>query len=226
MSLKTRSIVFVTFFTSCLIVGLLVASLTTNNWIQGNAKRRNYNESSGQINFGLFAGHRRLNVGFGLRDHKIDVPALIRNEPDVMSYWLWLGSALGTGFGILGGVITAVASVLKSASASKKTGTMVVLVVSNLFTGFAQTIAFVCWLVQFYNYLTHNVLLAEDRNNSWYSTGLVTFGSSFYFVPAGIVLVVLNLILLVVATRLEQRERKKFLNPPTDDKTQGAIMLY
>uniref|UniRef100_A0A182Q8X4 Uncharacterized protein n=1 Tax=Anopheles farauti TaxID=69004 RepID=A0A182Q8X4_9DIPT len=226
MSLKTRSIVFVTFFTSCLIVGLLVASLTTNNWIQGSAKRKNFTESSGQINFGLFSGHRRLNVGFGLRDYKIDVPTMIRSEPEVMSYWLWLGAALGTGFGILGGVITAIASVLKSASASKKTGTMVVLFVSNLFTGISQTIAFVCWLVQFYNYLTHNVLLAEDRNNNWYSTGLTVLGSSFYFVPAGILLVLLNLILLIVATRLERWERQKFLNPTTDDKTQGAIMLY
>lgn len=226
MSLKTRSIVFATFFSSCLIVGLLVASLTTKNWIQGSAKRVNFNESIGQINFGLFSGHRRLNVGFGLRDYKIDVMAMIRDEPEVMSYWLWLGAALGTGLGVLGGVIAAIASVLKAASASKKTGTMVVLFVSNLLTGISQTIALVCWLIQFYNYLTHNVLLAEDRNNNWYSTGLTMLGSSFYFIAGGIALVVINLILLIVAVRLERWEKKKFLNPTTDDKTQGAIMLY
>ncbi|XP_052866061.1 uncharacterized protein LOC128272316 [Anopheles cruzii] len=226
MSLKTRSIVFVTFFTSCLIVGLLVASLTTNNWVQGSAKRHNFTESIGQINFGLFAGHRNLNVGLGWRNYKIDVPSMIRNEPEVMSYWLWLGAAVGTGLGVLGGVVGAIGAVLKSASASKKTGTMVVLFVSNLLAGISQTIAFVCWLVQFYNYLTHNVLLLEDRNNNWYSTGLTMLGSSFYFVSAGIALVIVNLILLILATRLEHWERKKFSHPATDDKMQGAIMLY
>ncbi|KFB46252.1 AGAP004587-PA-like protein [Anopheles sinensis] len=154
------------------------------------------------------------------------VMAMIRDEPEVMSYWLWLGAALGTGLGVLGGVIAAIASVLKAASASKKTGTMVVLFVSNLLTGISQTIALVCWLIQFYNYLTHNVLLAEDRNNNWYSTGLTMLGSSFYFIAGGIALVLINLILLIVAVRLERWEKQKFLNPTTDDKTQGAIMLY
>lgn len=154
------------------------------------------------------------------------VLAVLRDEPDVMSYWLWLGTAIGTGLGALGGAVGAIASVLKSSSASKKTGTMLVLFVSNFLSGISQTLSFVCWLLQFVQYLKHNVLLAEDRNNNWYSTELATLGTSFYFVIAGIVVVVVNITLLVVAVTLEKREREQVLEVPTDEKTQGAIMLY
>ncbi|XP_055635681.1 uncharacterized protein LOC129775237 [Toxorhynchites rutilus septentrionalis] len=226
MSLKTRGIVFATFFGSCLIVGLTVAALTTDNWIQSGAKRTNSTESQGRIHFGLFSGQKHLNVAYGWRRHDIDVLAVLRDEPDVMSYWLWLGTAIGTGLGALGGAVGAIASVLKSSSASKKTGTMLVLFVSNFLSGISQTLSFICWLFQFVQYLKHNVLLAEDRNNNWYSTELAALGTSFYFVVAGIVVVVVNITLLVIAVTLEKREREQVLETPTDEKTQGAIMLY
>lgn len=226
MSLKTRGIVFATFFGSCLIVGLLVAALTTDNWVQANAKRFNSSESQGRIHFGLFSGQKHLNVAYGWRKHDIDVLAVIRDEPDVMSYWLWLGAAIGTGLGALGGAIGAVASVLKSSSASKKTGTMVVLYASNILSGVSQILSFVCWVLQFIQYLQHNVLVADDRNNNWYSKGLASLSTSFYFVVAGIVIVIINITLLIVATTIEKRERNRVLEVPTDEKTQGAIMLY
>ena len=72
MSIKTRGIVFATFFGSCLIVGLLLGSLTTENWIQSSAKRHNSTEADGKINFGLFSGSKELNVAYGWRHHRID----------------------------------------------------------------------------------------------------------------------------------------------------------
>lgn len=76
MSLQTRGLVFATFFGNCLVVGLLVASLTTDHWIQSSAAKRNSNgtspEAVGKVNFGLFSGVKRLNVGYGPRDHPID----------------------------------------------------------------------------------------------------------------------------------------------------------
>ncbi|XP_062539885.1 uncharacterized protein LOC134207877 [Armigeres subalbatus] len=226
MSLKTRGIVFATFFGSCLIVGLLVAALTTDNWVQANAKRYNSSESQGRINFGLFSGQKHLNVAYGWRRHDVDVLAVLQEEPDVMSYWLWLGTAIGTGLGALGGAVGAVASVLKSSSASKKTGTMVVLFAANILSGLSQVLSFVCWLLQFLQYLKHNVLVMEDRDNNWYSNGLAYLSTSFYFVVAGLVIVVINITLLIVATSMEKRERTRVLEVPTDEKTQGAIMLY
>lgn len=226
MSLKTRGIVFATFFGSCLIVGLLVAALTTDNWVQSSARRYNSSESQGRIHFGLFTGQKHLNVAYGWRRHDINVLTVLRDEPDVMSYWLWLGTAVGTGLGALSGAVGAVASVLKSSSASKKTGTMLVLFVSNFLAGISQTLSFVCWLIQFLQYLKNNVLIAEDRQNNWYSMGLAGLGTSFYFVVAGMVVVIINIILLSVAVSMEKRERNQVLEVPTDEKTQGAIMLY
>lgn len=63
------------------------------------------------------------------------VSAFIRNEPTVMNYWLWLGAALGVGFGLFSSALAAIASVLKSASLSKKRGTMIVLFISNFASG-------------------------------------------------------------------------------------------
>ncbi|XP_055524541.1 uncharacterized protein LOC129718135 [Wyeomyia smithii] len=226
MSLKTRGIVFATFFGSCLIVGLLVAALTTDNWVQSSAKRFNSTESQGRIHFGLFNGQRHLNVAFGWRRHDVNVLAVIQDEPDVMSYWLWLGTTVGVGLGALSGAVGAIASVLKSSSASKKSGTILVLFISNVLSGLSQILSFVCWLLQFVQYLRHNVLIEEDRKNNWYSTGLATLGASFYFVVAGFVVVIINIVLLTVAVKMEKRERNQMLEPPTDEKTQGAIMLY
>lgn len=145
MSLKTRSLVFATFFGNCLVVGLLVASLTTDHWIQARAKRHpNSNgtlsistnaEADGQVNFGLFAGYKDLNVGYGKRPVNIDVVGYMRNEPNWMNWWLWLGAALGVGFGTFASAVGAIASVLKSASFGKKHGTMILLFVSNAASG-------------------------------------------------------------------------------------------
>ncbi|XP_053696997.1 uncharacterized protein LOC128744193 [Sabethes cyaneus] len=226
MSLKTRGIVFATFFGSCLIVGFLVAALTTDNWVQSSAKRYNSTESQGRINFGLFSGQKHLNVAYGWRRHEVNILAVLQDEPDVMSYWLWLGTTIGVGLGALSGAVGAIASVLKSSSASKKTGTILVLFISNFLSGISQVLSFICWLLQFIQYLRNNVLIAEDRNNNWYSTGLAALGTSFYLVVAGFIVVIINLVLLTVAVKMEKRERNRMLEPQTDEKTQGAIMLY
>lgn len=59
----------------------------------------------------------------------------MRQEPESMNYWLWLGAALGVGFGLLSSAIGAIASVLKSASMSKKRGTLILLFISNVAAG-------------------------------------------------------------------------------------------
>lgn len=75
MSIKTRGLVFATFFGNCLVVGLLVASMTTDYWIQAQAKRNSTGTTSaadGRVNFGLFSGYKNLNVGYGTRPLAID----------------------------------------------------------------------------------------------------------------------------------------------------------
>lgn len=157
MSMQTRGLVFATFFGNCLVVGLLVASLTTDYWVHAQAKRHSgglllnsgnttataigtatstpAEQADGRINFGLFAGYKNLNVGYGSRPVTIDVVGFMRAEPAAMNWWLWLGAALGVGFATFASAVGAIASVLKSASFGKKRGTMVLLFVSNVTSG-------------------------------------------------------------------------------------------
>lgn len=176
----------------------------------------------------------------------------MHTEPGSMNYWLWLGAALGVGFATFASAVGAIASVLKSASFSKKRGTMILLFISNFASGNAlyeyeyiikkiinnqsispqtaisQIIAFICWVAQFYQYLSHNVLtLAERQEFAWYSTGMSRLGHSFYFIVAGILLVFINITFLCIAVRVERQERRaRHDDPAYDEKQQGAIMLY
>lgn len=131
MSIKTRGLVFATFFVNCFVVGLLLAAMITEHWIEAEAKIHNSANATGAIHFGLFSGTKELNVGIGMRSFKIDIPATLRSEPNFMSYWLWLGTFVGTGLGLFSSGIGGIASVMKSASSQKKHGTMCLLFFSN-----------------------------------------------------------------------------------------------
>lgn len=131
MSIKTRGLVFVTFFINCIVVGLLLASLITEHWIVAEARSHINSNATGRIHFGLFSGRKELNIGVGRRYGTVDIAATLRTEPTFMSYWLWLGTFVGTGFGLFASSIGGIASVLKSVSNEKKTGTMLLLFFSN-----------------------------------------------------------------------------------------------
>lgn len=225
MSLKTRGLVFATFFGSCLAVGLLLVSLTTDHWITATPKRYNSTESKGYINFGLFSGSKVLNVGYGSRIHSIDVINFMRSEPNTINLWLWLGTALGTGFALLSSAVAAIASVLKAATSSKKHTYMILLFIANCCSAISQILAFVCWLVQFLVNLKHNVLEAEDRKLSWYSHELSNLGFSFHMIFISFLFVIINIVILIIAYKIEKRE-SRYIEPSYEDKTQSAIMLY
>ncbi|KAH8369337.1 hypothetical protein KR009_008805, partial [Drosophila setifemur] len=225
MSMRTRALVFATFFGSCLAIGLLLVSLTTNHWVRSSALRGNSTKAKGEVNFGLFYGNQHLDLGIGVRTYPVDVYTFLRTENGESSFWLWLLSTLGTGFGLLACAVAAIAAVLKSASGAKRGGTMVLLLAANMSAAGAQVVAFVAWLVQFYQYLTHNVLLAEHQQLHWYSTGLAYLGYSFYLVVISVIVVLLNITVLLYAKRRELRDRMR-LEPPSEDKNQTAIMLY
>lgn len=133
MSIKSRGLVFATFFVNCIVVGLLIASLITEHWIEADAKYKilDMANATGTVHFGLFTGKKDLNVGIGPRPTRIDILATLRSEPNFMSYWLWLGTFIGTGLGLLSSAIGGIASVMKSASPRKKHGTMCLLFFSN-----------------------------------------------------------------------------------------------
>lgn len=150
--------------------------------------------------------------------------SFVREEPDTINFMLWLGAAIGTAFGLLSSAVAAIASVLKSASEKPQKSVVVLLVISNFAAAVAQMVAFICWMVQFYQYLSHNIFTMSDRKQMWHSSGNAWLGHSFYFVVAGCIIACINVILIICVINLERRERR--VDPPCDEKAQGAIMLY
>uniref|UniRef100_A0A336N0D0 CSON007483 protein n=1 Tax=Culicoides sonorensis TaxID=179676 RepID=A0A336N0D0_CULSO len=223
INLKTRGLVFATFFGSCMIIGLLVAALTTEYWIESEARHKKVPEGKGHLKFGLFSGSKNLNIKFGDRFNTTDVHSLIRD--DVLQYTWWILTSLGVGFGLLSSFIAGIASVCRAASASKKRGTMVILFVSNISSLGAQATALIAWGIQFYKSLFDNVLLIDDVNQGWHTKGLARFGISFYFVVIGSVIALFNIILLIWAVSVERRQMRRY-NSGDNDENKGAIMLY
>lgn len=97
------------------------------------------------------------------------------------------------------------------------------MLMSNIAAGIGQCVAFVCWVVQFYRYLLHNVLLVEERKQ-WSSSGMATLGYSFYFIVFAFIFVLMNLMLLMIANRIEKSHRKSL--EPAGEKEGNSIMLY
>ncbi|KAH9643469.1 hypothetical protein HF086_017250 [Spodoptera exigua] len=74
LNLFKRSMIFATFFGSCLCIALIVASLGTTHWIDARARKTsNLLESEGRISFGLFEGRKELNPAYGWRIYDFSV---------------------------------------------------------------------------------------------------------------------------------------------------------
>lgn len=228
-----KVLIFLTFFGSCIIIGLILSSLVTTCWIQANvsylsngsnASASDRSSKYGFIQFGLFNYVKTLNHGYGERIEKdINVIEIVKEGDDEQlgNYWLWLFTALGTGFSLFTSSIAAVASVV--ATIKEKSG-MALMLTANVVSGFGQLIALACWMIQFVTYLHHNVLLKTDQEK-WTSSGQASFGYSFYFILFAFLIIILNIVLLVSAKRAEIRFRKN-LEGPIDEKEGNSIMLY
>lgn len=129
-------------------------------------------------------------------------------------------TALATGFALFSSAVAAVASVIGTI---KKKGGMALMLMSNIAAGIGQVIAFLCWVVQFFQHIKHNVLLRENFSQ-WTSSGEATFGYSFLFIVFAFIVVVVNLTLLMTAIRIEKRHRKSL--EPIEEKEGNSIMLY
>lgn len=78
MNLYKRGLIFATFLGCSLSAAFLAASISTDYWVQADAKRvTNPFESDGHVFFGLFKGKRELNVGYGLRTYLISGKLLV-----------------------------------------------------------------------------------------------------------------------------------------------------
>ncbi|CRL00787.1 CLUMA_CG014041, isoform A [Clunio marinus] len=224
--LMPKVLIFGTFFGSCAIIGLLLSALVTNSWIVSGvsyiSQKTNVTEKTkwGSIQFGLFNYQKALNHGYGVRhEPPYSVLEIIKKEEQFTDYWLWLSTALGTGFALFASAIAAVASVVTTI---KTKGGMTWLKFSNVITGCGQLVAIICWSVQFFYYFNHNVLLSEEKQR-WTSEGQTKFGFSFYFLVFSFLAVIVNLILLTFSVRMENSNKS---SEPINEKEGNSIMLY
>lgn len=230
--LLPKVLIFLTFFGSCIVIGLLLSALVTNSWVvsgvtfispvqsSGNATATTRNQF-GTVEIGLFDYTKSLNHGYGMRHENFSMAKIFDSEESFMDYWLWMFTALCTGFGLFNSAIAAVSSVIGTI---KQKGGMGLMIISNVLSAISLCIACGCWVVNFYRHLQHNVLFIKDERTRWSSKGQASFGFSFYFVILAFGLVVLNLILLYSATRVSKRHRKR--SQPIEEKEGNSIMLY
>jgi hypothetical protein len=222
--LLPKILIFLTFFGSCVVIGLLLSAIVTTCWIQSEVfyKSESSDSKHGMVNFGLFSYEKSLNHGYGARTEKnINVVEIIKREDEVLgNYYLWLLTAMGSGFSLFASSFAAVASVIGTI---REKG-MALIIASNVFSGLGMIVAFICWILQFVNYLQHNVLLKVDQDK-WSSAGRSAFGYSFYFIIAAFLIILVNIVLLISARRADFRY-KRSLAGPIEEKEGNSIMLY
>lgn len=108
ISIKTAWLIFTTFVINCIVVGLLIASWTMDDWIEAEKTSHNLHNEKVYVHFGLLSSSNSTNI------------------------WRWLGSFLSTGSGIFSGSIGALIALLNSC---KKHETMIMLFISNGISG-------------------------------------------------------------------------------------------
>lgn len=154
------------------------------------------------------------------------VYTLAQNEPDIMNFWLWLLTTLGTGIGLLSSLVSAIIALWKTAASTRGSFSIFWLIFTSTVALLSQMTAFISWLMHFIQYLRRNVLSLEDRRLKWRSQGSVFLGYSFYLVVLSTIVVLCNIAILL-RVRLEKHRRRDRVDPNFyEQKNNGAIMLY
>lgn len=219
LNLFKRSMIFATFFGSCLCIALIVASLGTTHWIDARARRTsNPVESEGRISFGLFEGHKELNFGYGWRNHDFSVKA--GTHP--ARRWAWCGTAALLGASLLSAGGACILAALGSAARARCSPRP--LLVSNSLAVLFSLGAIAVWLTEYFLRLQHNVMSDEDLANTWSSDGTADLGLSFWLVVSASISAFINDVCILIAMA-DERDIDT-IAPALEEKVNGAIMLY
>jgi len=230
MNFKKRSLIFVTFFVSCLAISLLAASLGTEHWVEAECRRDGdfSDKSNGTVNFGLFHGSRHLNSGLGDRHYPMNMLKVLYRERTFLMYELYISTIALVCAGILFGIFGSLLAIVNTAYNPIEA----ICHVPGLYIcnglGLVCTVGgIVTWMVQFYLKLTHNVLIREDRDEGrWRSGGMAVFGYSFWLTVLAAICFLLNIIIILVTTWDPKSTRKKKQVLSLPGKQSGDTMLY
>lgn len=218
LNLFKRSMIFATFFGSCLCIALIVASLGTHHWVDARARILSYPKSEGRISFGLFEGHKMLNHSFGWRYHVFSIKA--GNHP--ARRWAWCGTAAQLAVALASSVGACVLAALGSAAKSRCSPRP--LLICNGAVVLFTLGAIAVWLTEFFLRLQHNVMSDEDLANGWSSDMTADLGLSFWLVVAATISAFINNICILIAAA-DSRDLDT-IAPALEEKVNGAIMLY
>jgi len=230
MNFKKRSLIFVTFFSSCLAISLLGAALGTEHWLEASCVRQGdfSDKSNGTVNFGLFRGSRHLNSGLGDRHYPMNMLQILFRERAFMIYELYIATIALLCSGILFGVLSALLAIVNTAyNPSEAICHIPGLYLTNGLGCISGLAAFVTWMVQFYVKLTHNALIREDREKGkWNSGGMAVFGYSFWLTVLATLAFIINILIIIFTTRNPREMKKKQEIMRLSGKQAGDTMLY
>jgi len=220
-----KGAIFSTFFVCCIITILLCASMATDFWVTSTAKRNITQQSSGNINFGLFNGKKVLNSGLGDRTYIFKVTTLKQTEPEFMLFGLWVATIAMMAAAILFVLVAAMFAILNTATNPVETITGVVgLYVWNGIAMFFELLVLILWGIQFHKKLSHSVLWREELVQQWSSDGLASLGYSYWLVFVAFILHVVNMAILWFGTH--QKRPKKVQIPVERGNTNAVNMIY
>lgn len=226
-SMFRRGTIFATFFLSLIGGGLVCTALVTQHWIEAKTWRTaNPYESSGNVHYGLLQGKKELNVAYGLRTHHVSIAQMIKQDPLVMNWNLWIATLITTISALIASALSALLAVLNTATTprSKIFSVPGVYLINTLTFLLCMTSAGT-WLAQYFTKLYNNVLTKEDINNTWTSEGTAELGYSFWLVVCAGFVHVISISLVAWGSGRIKDERLETM-PALEEKTAAAIMLY
>jgi len=250
MNLKRRSLIFVTFFLSCLGIALLGASLGTKAWVTASCKRACSKEeavgeeeveaepcrinqqasekSNGNITFGLFEYQSSLDAGLGERVVRQPMLDLLYTERTFLIYELYIATIATVCGAIFFGAISAMMAIVNTASNPIEAICHVPgLFLWNAIALSSSLAAAATWMAQFYLTLTDNVIRREERTEGmWTSEGRASFGFSFWLVLLAALTFLGNILVIDHATRDQLTLAKGKQHQPVAGKQAGDTMLY
>ncbi|XP_034951917.1 uncharacterized protein [Chelonus insularis] len=226
-SMFRRGTIFATFFLSLLGGGLVCAALVTQHWIEAKPWRTpNPEESAGKIHFGLLQGKKELNVAYGWRTYPISVAQMIKSDPSVMNWGLWIATLVTTSLALVAAALSALLAVLNTATTPRTKLFSVPGVYSiNILTMIFCITSVATWLAQFFIKLYNNVLPKEDIDNMWTSEGSAELGYSFWLVVSAGIVHLISIALVGWGSGRTKNDRLEPI-PALEEKTAAAIMLY
>lgn len=232
--MRKQSLLFATFLLCCLSLTLLVASLSTNSWVNAAATRKlnfvqeevittrvdRQNTTSGFVTIGLFNGRRELNVGYGWRILPVFTEPLKGASHFSLAAWITTVSTIcGT---ILFAVIGALMALVNVATKPTEIFTGITgLFVWNSACVVLCLIGVISFMCDYLTRLSSNILTQEDIENHWTTENMAYLGYSFWFVVGSGLIHLANIILL---TLVNSNERQQNVLPT--GKSTGAVLLY